>query len=318
MSHEFESGIGNRQGAWHGLMDIWQPEFEDDVLDWLTALQLSGLDWNVIKEPITRKGEPTGKFWVVRESDDTILGHSVGDGYKVIQNVDGFRYLDQLVEAGELEIETAMSLYSGRVVTILARKPEGISLGEGEDFSTYIGFTNRHDGMGACKVFTTRVRVVCANTQSLAEGEFKKTGRHWSIRHQGDTDLKLAEAREALQISFEEDTKFEAAMAQLLSQPLGQETYSSNVKSIVGLDDIDRKEHPKAFKNAKKIALTIDEIRRTEPNLAGVSETDYGLFQATTQWESHNKKYSNDATKFQKLAVEGGDFTNKAFALLTA
>jgi phage/plasmid-like protein (TIGR03299 family) len=321
MSHEFESGIGNRKGAWHGLMDVWEPAYEGDFLDWLTALELSGTNWPVVKEPVYRKGEETGRFWVVRTTDDKVLAdHTVGKQYELIQNVEGFQYLSQLTDDSNLEIETAMSLYGGKMVTILARKPSQIEIAKGlnELFDTYIGFTNRHDGMGACKIFTCRERIVCANTQAVAEGEFKKSGRHWSIRHQGDTELKLSEAREALQLSFEEDTAFEAAMTDMLNSPLSQSSYSKNVKTIVGLDDIDRAKQPKKFNNAKKIALTIDEIRRQEDNLQNVSETDYGLFQAVTQYETHNKKYRNESTKFQNLAVEGGELTNRAFAVLSA
>ena len=319
MSHFFESGVFNRRGAWHGLGEVWTPQYEDDFLDWLTALQLSGLDWEVIKEPIYRNGKDTGKFWTVRTKDDQEFG-VVGKQYEVIQNVQGFKYLDQLLEAGELEIETAIAIYGGRTVTILARKPEGIKLGaEGEVLDTFIGFTNRHDGMGACKVFTCRERVVCANTQAVAEGEFKKSGRHWSIRHQGDTELKLAEAREALQLSFEEDEKYAEAMNQLMTQPLGgTERYSRNMKEILGFRQIDKAKQPRKYRNAVQTATRINEIRKTVPDLQNHNNNDYGFYQAITYYETHEKKYRNEGTKFQNLAVEGGELTNRAFSVLTA
>lgn len=314
MSHYFESGVFNRRGAWHQLGNVWTPENEDDILTPAIALELSGLNWEVDLEPITRNGRQTGKFWTVRTSDDQEFG-VVGGQYQVIQNVEGFEYLTSLVESSDIEIETAISIYGGRVVTILARKPSHIKVG-GDDFDSFIGFTNRHDGLGACKTFTCRERIVCANTQAIAEGEFKKSGRHWSIRHQGDTALKLAEARAALELSFEEDTQFEAALNRMLETDLTRESLKEAVVETVGLRNIDKSKHKRAYRRAKDTAMRIDEIRRNTPDLDDVKHTNYGLFQAITQWETHERRFRNEGTKFQSLAVEGGRYTNKAFQLL--
>lgn len=311
----FESGVFNRRGAWHGLGNVWTPENENDVLTPALALELSGLDWEVDLEPIKRNERDTGKFWTVRRSDDQEFG-VVGSQYKVIQNVEGFDYLTNLVESSDIEIETAISIYGGRVVTLLARKPGHIKVGD-DDFDTFIGFTNRHDGLGACKVFTCRERVVCANTQAIAEGEFKKSGRNWTIRHQGDTELKLAEARAALELSFEEDVQFQAALDRMLNTPLTKDSYKNTMVEVVGLRQIDKVKQQRAYRRAKDTAMRIDTIRRTTDNLDDVKNTNYGLFQAITQYETHERKFRNDGTKFQKLAVEGGEYTNRAFALLS-
>lgn len=312
----FESGVFNRRGAWHGLGNVWTPENENDVLTPALALELSGLNWEVDLEPITRKGNETGKFWTVRATDDQEFG-VVGRQYQVIQNSEGFVYLDQLVDNGELEIETAIAIYGGKVVTILARKPEGISIA-GDMYDRFIGFTNRHDGLGACKVFTCRERVVCANTQRIAVDEFKQSGRHWSIRHQGDTNLKLAEARAALELSFEEDEAYKVALENLATEKFTNDSYNSALRNILDIDSIDKDKQPRKHRTAMQTRNAIHDILKNTEDLDLIRTRKLGLFQAVSQWETHNRKFRNDATKFQSLAVEGGELTNRAFAVLTA
>lgn len=318
MSSYFESGVFNRRGAWHGLGQVWTPENDGDILTPLKALEFSGLDWDVTKEPIYRKGEESGRFWVVRESDDAVLSpQTVGKQYEPIQNTQGFDYLTDLMDESGIEIETAISIYGGRQVTILARKPGHIRIGD-DDFDSFIGFTNRHDGLGACKVFTCRERVVCANTQAIAVGEFKRSGRHWSIRHVAGTELKLQEARQALELSFEEDTKFAAQMEEFLAMPLNKDDYKDFIIETVGLREIDKVKEPRKHRSAKAVGYRINDIRRNTPDLAPYKETFYGAFQAVTQFETHEKKYRNEGTKFQNLAVEGGELTNRAFSFLVS
>jgi len=160
--------------------------------------------------------------------------------------------------------------------------------------------------------------VVCANTQKVAELEFEGSGRHFSIRHQGDTTLKLAQAREALQLSFKEDEAFKAAMESLMTQKIDTVSYSRDMKEIVGLRNINKAKQPRAYRNAVDTAMTINNIRKNTPDLQNHTNDKYGVFQAVTQYETHNRKFRNDGTKFQKLAVEGGELTNRAFQVLTA
>jgi phage/plasmid-like protein (TIGR03299 family) len=316
MADYFESGVFNREAAWHRLGNVWQPTDEQKVLTPAIAIKLGELDeWDLYKDPILRKGEPTGKFWVVRGKDDKILGHSVGKGYEIISNEAGFLYLTDLVDNGDLEIETAISLYGGKVVTILARKPESMNIA-GDSYDRFIGFTTRHDGLGASKVFTCYERVVCANTQAIAEAEFKKSKRSFSIRHQGDTEMKLVDARQALELSFEEDEAFALELEKMAATPLERDTYEGMLSEIVGLRGIDKNKQERKYRNRVEIAAAINNIRKTAPDLEELRKNRLGLFQATTAFDSHVKDYRNNNTKFQSLAVEGAEYTNRAFSTL--
>lgn len=316
MSSEFESGVFNREAAWHKMGNVWQPSDTEPILTPKIAIRLADLDqWNLYKDPILRNGKPTGRYWVVRGRDEVILGHSVGKGYEIITNEEGFDYLDQLIDAGDLEIETAISIYGGKVVTVLARKPEHIEIA-GDAYNRYIGFTTRHDGLGSSKVFVCYERVVCANTQAVAEAEFRQTQRFFSIKHTGDTTMKLADAREALQMSFKDDEAFAKELEKMATTPLESDTYNDQLAEIVNLKSVNKTKQPRAYRNRVQTAYSINNIRKTAEDLEEHRETRLGLFQATTAYDSHLRKYSNNSTKFQKLAVEGAEYTNRAFATL--
>jgi hypothetical protein len=67
----------------------------------------------------------------------------VSDEYEVVDNRDAFRFLDALI-GSELHFETAGSLWGGRRVWVLARRPEYVELG-GDPSATYIYVANSHD-----------------------------------------------------------------------------------------------------------------------------------------------------------------------------
>jgi len=173
------------------------------------ALREAHLDWQVISEPIYSEGMVTsirmlggnsnvrsipGFMANVREDTMEVLG-VVSDKYRVIQNVDAFKFADDLmdIKQGEAVYETAGSLFNGRRVFMLLNLPAEMILDD--KVEKYLCLSNSHDGSGAMKVFTTGIRVVCNNTLSMALGGFEKgLGRGISIRHMSSADIRKKEA----------------------------------------------------------------------------------------------------------------------------
>ena len=155
MAANVESMFYVRETPWHGLgTRVMEAPTSKD------ALILSGLDWNVVQEPIYTGTEELidGYKANVRDCDRKVLG-VVTDRYKVIQNEEAFAFIDELLGQG-VRFETAGSLQDGKKVWMLAHMPhEYIILGE--HISPYLLFSNTHDGSGAIKVALTPLRVVC-------------------------------------------------------------------------------------------------------------------------------------------------------------
>lgn len=192
MSANVETMMYVREKPWHGLGTM-----VEDAPDSISAIKLAGLNWDVEQKQISVLGsdEPIDNALAnVRTSDGKVLG-LVTERYKIIQNRDAFAFTDTLI-GGDVRYETAGSLLGGRKIWLLAKMPTQKILDD--DVEPYLCFTNTHDGSGAVRVLMTPVRVVCNNTLNLALNSAK---RAWSVRHTGDINKKIAEARETLDLA---------------------------------------------------------------------------------------------------------------------
>ena len=189
MAANVETMFYTREKPWHGLgVEVKEAPTSVD------ALQLAGLDWQVVQEPIyTDSGKQIPGYKAnVRDTDHKVLG-VVTDRYRIIQNQEAFAFTDELLGNG-VRYETAGSLQEGRKVWLLARLPREYII-SGERISPYLVFSNTHDGSGAVRVAVTPVRVVCNNTLNLALNTAK---RSWSMIHTGDIKEKIQEAKDTL------------------------------------------------------------------------------------------------------------------------
>lgn len=312
----FESGVFNQVGAWHGMGVVFQG---DGPLHADVAIKLANLDWEVEKRPVyTPKGNGDlqlvpGRFEVVRKSDDKVLtDKSVGKRYRVIQNIQGFQYLNDLVDNDGLEIETAISIYDGSVVTIVARLPEDMEIA-GEKIAQYVVFTNPHTGIGSARLLTTPVRIVCANTQRLA----LSTAKSWfPIAHTAGADIKLQEARDALKLSFKYNNELATLGESLAAQSIGGgKGFMRFLNTLVPLPDAE--EHPKAYDNAFDVMRSIGTIYKYADNLNDIRPTKWGALQSVIQHVDHSKTYSSSTRRFEKI-LEGDKLIKDAQEILTA
>lgn len=198
MAHEVESMFSVREKPWHYEMTEDVTKIIQAAPNSQEALIAAGLDWDVEGRDIfTDNGiKIEGYKANTRVTDDAILG-IVSNRYSIVQNRDAFSFTDSLIGNGAV-YETAGSLRGGKQVWMLAKTDQMKILGD--DVDPYICFTNSHDGMGAVRCIMTPVRVVCANTLSLA---LSQTSRSWSTRHIGDISDKLSEAQRTLELAGE-------------------------------------------------------------------------------------------------------------------
>jgi Domain of unknown function (DUF932) len=121
-----DSMFSVRDTPWHGLGAV----LERPPATIAEAIQASGLAWRVAREPIAvdrgdaatvndwwepRCDEIPGYYATVRQDNRTVLG-IVGERYRIVQNEEAFRFVDQLL-GSELHFETAGSLDGGRRVS---------------------------------------------------------------------------------------------------------------------------------------------------------------------------------------------------------
>ena len=196
MAHCIETMMSVREKPWHYSYTKDVTKIIQEAPNSYDALVAAGLDWTVEGRPIyDANGNIINGFKAnTRSTDGKVLG-VVSNRYQIVNNIDAFQFTDNLI-GGDVRYETAGSLLGGKKVWMLAKMPEKKVAGDAVE--TYVCFTNTHDGTGSVKAIVTPVRVICANTLSLALNGAQRT---WSMRHRGDIESKIAEARDTLELT---------------------------------------------------------------------------------------------------------------------
>ena len=273
MAANVETMVYVREVPWHklGIKVEEAPTSEE-------ALRLAGLDWTVRQTPVymehklqTLDGVEKSNYIEVpnckvnvRSTDNAVLG-VVTDRYKIVQNVEAFEFTDAIVgetEDGVVKYETAGSLCGGKRIWLLARMPVRKVLDD--EVEPYMFFSNSHDGTGAIKVGMTPVRIVCANTLSLA---LKTAKRQWSTKHVGDMQSKLEEAKLCLQLADKYMTNLDIEADRLANAKLYEEQISEILDEMFPVDDkaTERKKNNiLQFKNQFWTAYSMPDIQQFE------------------------------------------------------
>jgi phage/plasmid-like protein (TIGR03299 family) len=168
MGHEVESMFFYGKVPWHGLGKELA-----NIATSKEALTAAGLTWSVRTTPMYVNTNGwydlvPDKFAVIREDTSAVLG-TVGRIYTPLQNVDAFRFFDDVVGSKEAKYVTAGSLRGGRRIWILAKVGGVVRIADSDDtVEKYVLLYNSHDGTSTVQMMITPVRVVCNNTLGMA------------------------------------------------------------------------------------------------------------------------------------------------------
>jgi phage/plasmid-like protein (TIGR03299 family) len=283
MAHELEFVNGEAVMAyvgevpWHGLGKRVQPDLTPEQM-----LETIGLDWTVDKIPATcligGKQVDTGHSALVRSSDNRILD-VITDDWNPMQNIDAFRFFNDFVAAGEMEMHTAGSLKGGKIVWALAKVGETFELFNGDVVESYLQFTNPHTYGQSIDVRFTPVRVVCHNTLSLSLNTASKQMAKVSHRREFDADL----VKETLGVAKHKLEKYKEMAAFLGSKQASDEDVVSYFQRVFPV--LTAKEDSK--KTLSKSANKALEILSTQPGAKFAEGSYWQAFNAVTYMTDH-------------------------------
>ena len=275
MAANVESLFVTRTPAWHNIGTIL-PESPTSG----DAIVASGLDWNVFQTPVFDQdhNQIPNYFANVRDKDKSVLG-VVSSKYQIVQNSEAFEFTDSLVDEG-LVYESAGSLRGGKQVFLLAKMPETLILGD--KLEPYICFSNTFDGSGAIQVCCTHTRVVCMNTLNLALNTAK---RKWSVRHVGNLEAKLAEARETLGLIDEYTHALQQEAERLASVKVTDEVIESMLDTIYHVNEEDSDVRKKRISNLKDNYFSC----LAAPDVIPFKGTAYAAVMAMTDLVDHSE-----------------------------
>ncbi len=203
MSHDFETGFFVATPPWHGLGTV----LDDPPATASEAITIAGLDWEVSKQSMEAVVAVNGSYRAVGVPDHYAMIRRkvengitrldalgvVGQQYRPIQNLDAFRFVDRIIQTGKVQYHTAGSLRGGRIIWVLARVNGTLQISKDDLVDKYLLITNSHDGSRPVTIAFTPIRVVCANTLSMAlKGA---TGdKRLNIRHTASAGARIEDA----------------------------------------------------------------------------------------------------------------------------
>lgn len=215
MTAAVESMSFAHEVPWHGLGKQVRSDMTPRQM-----LKAAGLDWTVSKREMFLKGgkKVPGQFALCRDTDNQVLS-VVGKVYKPVQNEVALDFFKRFVEAGNMKMETAGSLWDGRYIWGLARMGVDFSLGKKDEVRGYLLVFQPHVRGKAKVIQFTPIRVVCWNTLNMSLGSSLK-GKAGAFRHlhsrEFDESTQQA-AEEALGLATDQMAEFKQA-ATLLSK----------------------------------------------------------------------------------------------------
>lgn len=350
---EFEYGVTAGRPAWHGETEV---HLENNGIMYVEdVLERYGFDTPYELHPIVtriRSGgknlmpKVEGKYAVVRmdkDEDGKLAPHvlpkvAVGGSYHIVQAKDALAFLNTLVEADRLVIESCVSLRGGAVIGITARKPENVVIA-GETHIPYVNALVGFDGRTPIVFMATPVRFVCMNTVNLGIREAISSYR---VKHTSKALTRLQAAREQMGIAFrpsELDAEFEdmakefraegekalsvtdkyiERLAQvgndLATFKANNETFNRFIGKLIPTDDTDS---PRIITMREEKQHEIRAIWNSEPNLGNVRDTYWGILQSVIQWTDHMKKYKTPDSKVAAI-LNRQDEGQRALRILQA
>jgi phage/plasmid-like protein (TIGR03299 family) len=265
-----------RKPAWHGLGVV----LEREPASIAEALDAAGLTWRVDQRPvITLDGVLIeGLRANVREDTGAVLG-VVSPRYRVVQNVEAFRFADHLI-GSEMHFETAGSLHTGRRVWVLARLPEWVSVG-GDPVGRYLLVSTGHDGRRGLQAAVTPVRVVCQNTLSLA---LDGAPRVHTVSHRGDVTGRLHEARRVLELTVDYYRQFAALGDRLALQPIGERGLARTLEELYPGGTSDR-----SARSADRARAAILTLFREGDTVGNAPRSKWAALNAIIEWEDWSR-----------------------------
>lgn len=302
MPAEFESGVfTDNEPAWHGLGLV----VPDTALTAAEVLLLvPELAAEVVQAPLAAI-LPDGRTITIpnylANVRMTATPASVGvvqGRYHILQSVDAFTFMDDLVDSGEAKYKTAGTLKGGAVQWMLMEIPGEVELAgmSSERVNRYIFLSNSHDGSSRVTVAATDVRIVCQNTLSLA---LSTSPRKFQAKHTKSLDGRMQEARKALQVSFTYTEALSDLADKLLHTTWDEGKFNAFLNSLVPLADAGDDPNPTSTnKETRRTTVrdTIVNLYRFSPNLKPVRDTAWAALNAVIEYNDHHMTRKNTQT----------------------
>lgn len=306
-----------KEKAWHGLGQIVQdaPTSEE-------AIKLAGLDYDVAKVPVyadfrelptletneahAKKGELVPNYFATVRTDNREVLGLVGNRYEVVQNIQAFNFIDDIVGSKEAIFETAGALGKGEKIFVTAKLPSYIRVqGTDDVIEKYILFHTSHDGSYPIIAGFTPIRIVCNNTLNMA---LKHMANKITLRHTVNVHDRLETARKLMGLYRKYSEEFESVINHLVNIPVTDATVEDTVSKLILT--------PSELLDVQHEGWDSDKISTRKKNMVddltvyidqGIGQelhrgTALWLFNGVSSYYNNGKTYKNQEERFESLS----------------
>lgn len=314
--------VGAREPAWHRLGKTYLDRdglTVEEVLRDIDAGEVVGVPMSgdiLTINGVTRALQPRyqGTYRVRRGGEEILPLGIVGKDYHIIQEREGFAFLDQVVDSGEALISSAGLLNDGRRSFCCLRLPEGVLVGGQDAVDMFAMVTMGHDGTLSLKGAVTPIRTVCQNTVTAGLATAVSS---FVIRHTKNAVDRMKQARELLQITYAYTDEWAAEMDKLVAAKTTKDQFDKLIERLYA---------PKEPNPSKRATSDFTKKRDELMGLwgagtqEGIRGTAWGAWNAIVEWEDWAKPVRNvepgqaDLRRFER-SIQGGVQDEKDKAL---
>jgi phage/plasmid-like protein (TIGR03299 family) len=256
------------------------------------------------------RNNPTKKGQV-----DVLSRHGVSDSYSIVQNEQHAGFLNALVDESGANFELAGAIDGGRKVFISMKLPGHINVGGVDPVDLSLLAINSHDGSMSFTLAVLPVRYACSNVLNSVFGGMSGLVR---IRHtSGAQKQMVAQAREALDLSFKYLDHFQEEAERLINTTMTQSMFEQIIEAEFGpAEDASQSAVTRAERKIEEITGLFAEAQTQD----GIRDTAWAGYNALTEWNDHfapTRGEDRDASRAQKAILDPA-FKNQALRLMLA
>lgn len=247
-------------------------------------------NWQAVEQPLYvptgHEGamvEVPGSKAIARSDNGEVLG-IFRDGYVPHQ------YREWLLKAladildDNLQIGSAVLLKGGAVACVSVETPENLTTPEGVEYRPHLLAVSSFNGTIATTYKPVVTNVVCDNTMTSA---LREDGPTFKVKATRNSQLRLADAREALGIVHTMADDFASEVAKLTAMPFGDKSFERLVISMTKHDPNSKRGTTMAENKRDKLW----ELWRSDARVVEFAGTAYGAWQTVNTYQQHESPF---------------------------
>lgn len=283
----------DRTTTWHAI-----GKSVEECKNMEQVLKASGLDYTVEMRPVYFDNgiKIPNRYATVRTSDDHPYD-VLSDKFQIIQNRDAFDFVNYMGE--DLSFEKAGETANG-MVYIIGKLPDVSILGD--TFTPHVIFRNGFNGKIKITAAISPLRLVCQNQFNFA---FKNAASAITIRHVGNAEAKLVEAKETLRMCADYMQELNTMAEHFAGMKISGPQMERVVKYLFPIPD-DTNINPFKRKNLEDQRAAFLRAHEQEDN-RNFRGTAWGLVNAYTDFITHKEPAGKREDRFE------GKFVNTTF-----